>query len=298
MIYLFQMKCIYEDGANICQRCKQKDKSESCVVEYRKRGPAPSQRELLMREIASRDQLIDSLLRQIHNPGMCTPINWPPTVPVPQQPTNTDRPLDQDVVAWIESTRQYRPPTLTGSIDARNNQGHTHLVSEPITSSTNVHPDDNAVSFGDNDSKVKDKGVSRLLVPAELRQDSAEIDDQLHLIDGTTAVGPIAKLSLGLDQRGSDAGMTGDAKEENEWVQVGNLTSFQTGSSANPEWRPVISERQISPEILTGGIIKPNEVVKVLFEELNVSGSKHENESARDGDGSYDGWVWVADDWE
>ncbi|KEP47283.1 fungal specific transcription factor domain protein [Rhizoctonia solani 123E] len=271
-----KMKCVFEDGADICQRCKHTNKP--CVVEGRKPRQGPNKRELMMREIASKDQLIDSLLRQIHNPAMRTPINWPPTVPAPQQSSNPDRPPDRDVVAWIESIRQYKPPTPTGSIDARNNnhnQGHTRAASEPVASLSNVQPDDDAVSFGESASNVKDKDAARPVTPAELRQDSAELDDKLHSIpDGTSPVGLIAKLSLraNRDKRGSDAGMTGDAEEEDKWVGVGNMTYFEAGPSANPELRRMIIERQMPPEILTHGIIKPNEVeilFKIFFEELN-----------------------------
>ncbi|CAE7147292.1 unnamed protein product, partial [Rhizoctonia solani] len=268
-----KMKCVFEDGAELCQRCKHTNKP--CVVEGRKPRQGPNKRELMMREIASKDQLIDSLLRQIHNPAMRTPINWPPTVPAPQQSTNPDRPPDRDVVAWIESIRQYKPPTPTGSIDATsNNPGHTRAASEPIAIPSNDHPDDDAVSFGESASNVKDRD-GRPHTPAELRQDSAEIDDKLHSIpDGTSPVGLIAKLSLraNRDKRGSDAGMTGDAEEEDKWVGVGNMTYFEAGPSANPELRRMIIERQMPPEILTHGIIKPNEVeilFKIFFEQLN-----------------------------
>ncbi|CAE6525117.1 unnamed protein product [Rhizoctonia solani] len=274
-----KMKCVFEDGMDICQRCKHTNKI--CEVFGRKPRQGPNKRELMMREIASKDQLIDSLLRQIHNPAMRTPINWPPTVPAPQQSTNPDRPPDRDVMAWIESIRQYKPPTPTGSIDAKSVHapGHTRAASEPIASSSNDHPDeDDAVSFGESASNVKDKdGASaRPITPtAELRQDSAEIDGRLHSIpDGTSPVGLIAKLSLraNRDKRGSDAGNTGDAEEEDKWVGVGNMTYFEAGPSANPELRRMIIERQMPPEILTHGIIKPNEVeilFKIFFEQLN-----------------------------
>ncbi|QRW23098.1 Fungal specific transcription factor domain [Rhizoctonia solani] len=267
-----KMKCVFEDGMDICQRCKHTNKN--CVVEGRKPRQGPNKRELMMREIANKDQLIDSLLRQIHNPAMRTPINWPPSVPAPQQSTNPDRPPDRDVVAWIESIKQYKPPTPTGSIDAGSNvQGHTRATSEPLTI-PNDQPDDDAVSFGESASNVKGRD-ERPRTPVELRQDSGEVDDKLHSIpDGTSPVGLIAKLSLraNRDKRGSDAGMTGDAEEEDKWVGVGNMTYFEAGPSANPELRRMIIERQMPPEILTHGIIKPNEVeilFKIFFDQLN-----------------------------
>ncbi|KAG8736497.1 hypothetical protein FRC11_002610, partial [Ceratobasidium sp. 423] len=269
------MKCVFEEGANICQRCKHTNKT--CVVEGRKQTQRPNRREMMMREIESKNQLIDSLLRQasrlIHNPAMRTPINWPPAVPAQQ--SSGERPPDRDVVAWIESIRQYKPPTPTGSIDATNNaQGHARALSEPLPSSSNDHLDDDAVSFGESASNVKDK-EDRPRTPVDLRQDSADIDDKLHsLPGGPSPLGTIANLSLraNRDKRGSDAGMTGDAEEEDKWVGVGNMTYFEAGPSANPELRRMIIERQMPPEILTHGIIKPNEVellFKIFFDQLN-----------------------------
>ncbi|KAG8686322.1 hypothetical protein FRC11_009129, partial [Ceratobasidium sp. 423] len=256
-------------------RCKHTNKT--CVVEGRKPTQRPNRREMMMREIESKNQLIDSLLRQaswlIHNPAMRTPINWPPAVPTQQ--SSAERPPDRDVVAWIESIRQYKPPTPTGSIDASNNaQGHARALSEPLPSSSNDHPDDDAVSFGESASNVKDK-EDRPRTPVDLRQDSADIDDKLHsLPGGPSPLGTIANLSLraNRDKRGSDAGMTGDAEEEDKWVGVGNMTYFEAGPSANPELRRMIIERQMPPEILTHGIIKPNEVellFKIFFDQLN-----------------------------
>ncbi|KAG8685337.1 hypothetical protein FRC11_010741, partial [Ceratobasidium sp. 423] len=209
---------------------------------------------------------------KINNPAMHSPINWPPTIPAPQQ-SSAERPPDQDVVAWVESIRQHKSPTPTGSIDA-NNQGHTRALSEPIPSSSNEHPDDDAVSFGESASNVKDK-EDRPRTPIEFRQDSAEIDDKLHPIpDSTSPVGLIAKLSLhaNRDKCGSDAGMTGDAEEEDKWVGVGNMAYFEARPSANPELRRMIIERQMPPEILTHGIIKPYEMellFRAFFDQLN-----------------------------
>lgn len=112
-----------------------------------------------------------------------------------------------------------------------------------------------------------EQGDERPRTPVELRQDSTELEDTLHSIPSPAApVGLIAKLSLSANRakRGSDAGMTGDAEEEDKWVGVGNMTYFEAGPSADPELRRIIIERQMPPEILTHGIIKPAEV-EVLF---------------------------------
>ncbi|QRV95926.1 Fungal specific transcription factor domain [Ceratobasidium sp. AG-Ba] len=272
------MKCVFGSNQNICQRCQNTNKS--CVVEGRKPRQGPNKRELLMRELANKDQIIDSLLRQIHNPAMRTPINLPPNVPIPQQTSNAhERPPDKDVLAWIESIRQNRPPTPTGSIDT-GMAHHRRAASEPVLPPPPpTEPDEDAVSFGGSASNVKPRPESpengQPRTPIELRQDSAELDDKLHSIPPPNApVGFIAKLALttNRDKRGSDAGMTGEAEEEDKWVGVGNMTYFEAGPSADPELRRIIIERQMPPEILTHGIIKPAEVevlFKIFFEQLN-----------------------------
>ncbi|KAF8597278.1 hypothetical protein BDV93DRAFT_562453 [Ceratobasidium sp. AG-I] len=269
-----QMKCVFAPGAQAndkCQRCQNTGKP--CAVEGRKPRQGPNKRELMMRELANKDQIIDSLLRQIHNPAMRTPIHLTPSMPVQQQSANTsDRPPDKDVLAWIESIRQNRPPTPTGSIDT--SLVHQRAQSEPPPPPV-TEPDEDAVSFGGSASNVREQGEERPRTPAELRQDSAELDETLHSIPSPAApVGFIAKLALGANRakRGSDAGMTGEAEEEDKWVGVGNMTYFEAGPSADPELRRIIIERQMPPEILTHGIIKPAEVevlFKIFFDQLN-----------------------------
>ncbi|KAG8694301.1 hypothetical protein FRC08_008576, partial [Ceratobasidium sp. 394] len=268
------MKCVFGAHQNTCQRCQNTNKI--CVVEGRKPRQGPNKRELLMRELANKDQIIDSLLRQIHNPAMRTPINLPPNVPIPQQSPNApERPPDKDVLAWIESIRQNRPPTPTGSIDT-GAVHHQRSQSEPLPPPPPTEPDEDAVSFGGSASHVRDQRTTdEPRTPVELRQDSADLDDTLHSIPPAAApVGFIAKLALSTNRakRGSDAGMTGDAEEEDKWVGVGNMTYFEAGPSADPELRRIIIERQMPPEILTHGIIKPAEVevlFKIFFEQLN-----------------------------
>ncbi|KAG9080980.1 hypothetical protein FRC07_014707, partial [Ceratobasidium sp. 392] len=152
--------------------------------------------------------------------------------------------------------------------------------SEPLPPPPTTEPDEDAVSFGESASNVRDQRTNeesdgRPRTPIELRQDSAELDDTLHSIPPPAApVGFIAKLALSTNRalRGSDAGNTGDAEEEDKWVGVGNMTYFEAGPSADPELRRIIIERQMPPEILTHGIIKPAEVeilFKIFFEQLN-----------------------------
>ncbi|KAG8742288.1 hypothetical protein FRC10_001712 [Ceratobasidium sp. 414] len=205
---------------------------------------------------------------QIHNPAMRTPINLPPTGPSPQQTLNSpERPPDKDVLAWIESIRQNRPPTPTGSIDTGTVPHHQRAHSEPLPAPPSTEPDE--------DARTAEESEGRPRTPLELRQDSGDLDDTLHSIPPAAApVGFIAKLALSTNRakRGSDAGMTGEAEEEDKWVGVGNMTYFEAGPSADPELRRIIIERQMPPEILTHGIIKPAEVevlFKIFFEQLN-----------------------------
>lgn len=78
---------------------------------------------------------------------MPVPINWAPPRPADAQ---EGRPPDKDVLAWIESIRQNRPPSPTGSVDtsAADRRAHSEPFPQP-------EPDDYAVSFGESEDKVR-----------------------------------------------------------------------------------------------------------------------------------------------
>ncbi|KAG8682926.1 hypothetical protein FRC09_016429 [Ceratobasidium sp. 395] len=189
------MRCVFGEGQSVCQRCANSDKT--CVVEEKKQKQQPTKRELLMRELAEKDRIIDSLLRQIPDSAMRPPINLQPNISIPQQSSNApERATDRDVLAWIESTRLNRPPT-TGSI----NTGAVHHPRvRTESSSPPTKPDEGAVNFGGSASNTNAReqknngetdGPPR--TPIELRPASAELDDTLHSIPPPIApVGPIA----------------------------------------------------------------------------------------------------------
>ncbi|KAG8688965.1 hypothetical protein FRC09_012639 [Ceratobasidium sp. 395] len=191
------MRCVFGEGQSVCQRCANSDKT--CVVEEKKQKQEPTKRELLMRELAEKDRVIDSLLRQIPDSAMRSPINLVPNISVPQQSSNApERAADRDVLAWIESTRLNRPPT-TDSIDT-DAVHHPRVRAEWSSAPPPTKPDEGAVNFGGSASnanareqKNSDKTDGPPRTPIELRPASTELDDTLHSIPPPTAsVGPIA----------------------------------------------------------------------------------------------------------
>ncbi|KAK0214520.1 hypothetical protein IW262DRAFT_1514891 [Armillaria fumosa] len=64
-----KMKCHFAPGEQTCQRCKAK--GYHCVVESPK--PKVYERERLLTEIRQKDAIIETLLKQLHNPYLATP---------------------------------------------------------------------------------------------------------------------------------------------------------------------------------------------------------------------------------
>ncbi|KAG8783191.1 hypothetical protein FRC12_019987 [Ceratobasidium sp. 428] len=191
------MRCVFGEGQNVCQRCANSDKT--CVVEEKKQKQEPTKRELLMRELAEKDKIVDSLLRQIPDSAMRSPINLLPNISIPQQSSNApERAADRDVLAWIESTRLNCPPT-TGSIDTAAVH-HPRVRTESSSAPPPTTPDKGVVNFGGSapntnarEQKNNDETDGPPRTPIELGPASAELDDTLHSIPPPTApVGPIA----------------------------------------------------------------------------------------------------------
>ncbi|KAK0502125.1 hypothetical protein EDD18DRAFT_1346694 [Armillaria luteobubalina] len=64
-----KMKCDFAPGEQACQRCKLK--GYHCVVDAPK--PKTCERERLLTEIRQKDAIIETLLKQLHNPYLATP---------------------------------------------------------------------------------------------------------------------------------------------------------------------------------------------------------------------------------
>ncbi|KAK0234469.1 hypothetical protein EDD85DRAFT_774367 [Armillaria nabsnona] len=66
-----KMKCDFVPGEQICQRCQAK--GYHCVVEAPKPKLCNSERERLLAEIRQKDVVIETLMKQLHNPYLATP---------------------------------------------------------------------------------------------------------------------------------------------------------------------------------------------------------------------------------
>ncbi|KAH8976971.1 fungal-specific transcription factor domain-containing protein [Lactarius hatsudake] len=67
------MKCTFPPGENVCKRCK--TGKHDCIVEGRKPKNAPNKREYLLTQMKQKDAIIESLLKQLHNPYLATPLS-------------------------------------------------------------------------------------------------------------------------------------------------------------------------------------------------------------------------------
>jgi hypothetical protein len=68
-----KMKCDFPKNDNTCKRCK--SGGHVCIVEGRKQRTAPNKREYLLAQIRQKDAIIESLLKQLHNPYIATPLS-------------------------------------------------------------------------------------------------------------------------------------------------------------------------------------------------------------------------------
>ncbi|KAH9955480.1 hypothetical protein BC827DRAFT_872672 [Russula dissimulans] len=68
-----KMKCYFPPGENVCKRCR--SGKHDCIVEGGKPRGAPSKREYLLARMKQKDELIDLLLKQLHNPYLASTLS-------------------------------------------------------------------------------------------------------------------------------------------------------------------------------------------------------------------------------
>ncbi|KAG2097934.1 uncharacterized protein F5147DRAFT_714479 [Suillus discolor] len=90
------MKCDFPDGASTCKRCA--TGGHPCIVEGRKPRTAPNKREYLLAQIRHKDQIIESLLKQLHNPYLATPLSVA-SYKAATSPSDSD---NMNVVDWLD----------------------------------------------------------------------------------------------------------------------------------------------------------------------------------------------------
>ncbi|KAJ4490612.1 putative fungal-specific transcription factor [Lentinula aciculospora] len=281
-----KMKCDFPTNDNTCKRCKAG--GHVCIVEGRKPRTAPNKREYLLAQIRQKDMIIESLLKQLHNPYVATPLS----IASYRMATSPSDSSNNNVLAWLDRLR-------TSVQDAGGKGG-------PGAFTDGRFSGNGGDVIDDDESEREDHGRRRLthaqrfgLVPVngagnddELAQGSGEGDQdggaaeddalQSSLPDSHVPLGLIANLSLSSNKKsrskrqGTDSkALTDDLDDENlddDNVGVANATYFMPGPATDLDIRATLIEQHSPPEILVHGLVTPDDVDKlfeIFYERIN-----------------------------
>ncbi|KAJ3730753.1 fungal-specific transcription factor domain-containing protein [Lentinula raphanica] len=280
-----KMKCDFPPNENTCKRCK--SGGHVCIVEGRKPRTAPNKREYLLAQIRQKDMIIESLLKQLHNPYVATPLS----IASYRMATSPSDSTNNNVLAWLDRLRS--------SVQDAGGKGGPGAFTDGRFSGNdgNMNNDDD-----DEDSDGEEHGGRRLtqaqrfgLVPVneeEPGQESTNDDDEgggggdddpigSSLPDSHVPLGLIANLSLSSNKKARskkhrDAkGLTEALDEENQDddnVGVANATYFMPGPATDLSKRANLIEQHSPPEILVHGLVTPDDVDKlfeIFYERIN-----------------------------
>lgn len=245
------MKCDFPKNENTCKRCKAG--GHQCIVEGRKPRTAPNKREYLLAQIRQKDAIIESLLKQLHNPYIATPLS----ISSYRMATSPSDQNNSNIIAWLDR--------LNSSVRTAGGHGGPKAFSLEARGKAEQADSDNEESdhrAGDNKDDPDDDG------------EEEESDDLRGLPDTAVPLGLIANLSLS-NSKGRVKGNRGlevdDADDDN--VGVANETYFMPGPATDLSIRATLIEQHSPPEILVHGLVVPEDVDKlfeIFFDRVNV----------------------------
>ncbi|KAF8177381.1 hypothetical protein K438DRAFT_1845777 [Mycena galopus ATCC 62051] len=277
-----KMKCDFGPGGsgssagngdpadNTCRR--RRTGGHVCIVERRKPRSAPNKREYLLAQIRQKDQIIESLLKELHNPYIATPLS----IASYRMATSPSDTTNCNILAWLDR--------LQASVRANNGDiSAANFASSAFASLSNAKktPNFEAASFNSTHPNL-------MSVPAFEESDEeepgnegegegeGEEDDDASVLlpDASVPFGLIANLSLSnsrsRERRGARNGQSLTWQEErddldDDNVGVANAAYFMPGPATDLGMRAQLIEQHSPPEILIHGLIVPEDVDK-LFE--------------------------------
>ncbi|KAL0948305.1 hypothetical protein HGRIS_010897 [Hohenbuehelia grisea] len=250
-----KMKCDFPKGDNTCKRCK--TGGHVCIVEGRKPRTAPNKREYLLAQIRQKDAIIESLLKQLHNPYIATPLS----IASYRMATSPSDSNNRNIIAWLDRLQSSVQSAggkggATAFLKPRDGQGGEDDESEPESENMGG----NQMQTNDDDATLDGNGNA---------QENAD-NIQSSLPDTHVPLGLIADLSLD-GNRPRSAAKKEPAKlledEENcddDDVGVANPTYFMPGPATDLAARANLIERHSPPEILVHGLVTPEDVDKLF----------------------------------
>ncbi|KAI0048449.1 hypothetical protein FA95DRAFT_1490742 [Auriscalpium vulgare] len=261
------MKCDFPKNENVCKRCKAG--KHHCVVEGRKPRSAPNKREYLLAQIRQKDAIIESLLKQLHNPYLATPLS----IEAYRMATPSTDHHRQNVIAWLDRLQSSvrTPGGRSGTSDLRTayRLGAARNAIAEDDESDGAEEHDGAEVDGELDAREQHEsdgppGSAHTLVDPEL-----EAGAYPGLPDDAVPIGMLANLAISnskdavnMGKKSAEPKREGDEEEE---VGVANKQYFLPGPSHDLDQRKTLIAKTSPPDILVHGLVTPEDVDK-LFE--------------------------------
>lgn len=250
-----KMKCEFPGDATSCRRCT--NSGYACIVEGRKIRITPNKREYLLAQIRHKDQIIESLLKQLHNPYMATPLSIS-AFKLATSPSDKDNIKIADWMDRLQSST--KPPSqpcpsrmemLRELRESRNNAGGGGGGDNIIMEESDEMEEGNETTEGEETEKLRSA-----------------------LPDAAVPIGLLANLSLDKDKdkgKGRARQGTGSTstnakvEDDDDNVGVANKGYFMPGPANNLSIRKNLIEQHSPPDILLHGLVTAADVEK-LFE--------------------------------
>lgn len=242
-----KMKCDFPDGASTCKRCA--TGGHPCIVEGRKPRTAPNKREYLLAQIRHKDQIIESLLKQLHNPYLATPLSVA-SYKAATSPSDSD---NMNVVDWLDRLQaSLKQPGMASPTDPDFLRNLRNPSAVTVDDSEDDDPDA-------QEGPVEEEDVEKV---------------RNSLPDAAVPIGLLANLSLDKDKdkgkgRGRQGGNTGAGgtntkpEDDDDNVGVANKEYFLPGPASNLNIRKNLVE-QHTPEIILHGLVNNTDVEKLF----------------------------------
>ncbi|KAJ2932869.1 hypothetical protein H1R20_g4235, partial [Candolleomyces eurysporus] len=212
-----------------------------------------SKREYLLAQIRQKDEIIESLLKQLHNPYIATPLS----IESYRMATSPSDKNKGNVLAWLDR--------LQSSVRDAGSKGGPNVFSSPREQSQHQGESD-----GESDQTIDDAPEGN-----NAEEDEASSEDKLQqssLPDSHVPLGLIANLSLTHSKKAKKKNKDGskdllgvseeDLNDDN--VGVANETYFMPGPATDLDIRAKLIEQHSPPEILVHGLVTPEQVEKLF----------------------------------
>ncbi|KAG5637477.1 hypothetical protein H0H81_004448 [Sphagnurus paluster] len=222
--------------------------------------PSVSKKDYLIAQLKQKDMMIESLLKQLHNPYIATPLSLE-AYKMATSPSHKDH---EDVIKHREQ--------LKASI--RKAGGTAGPQAFKVPRGPAAEEDDS-----DHEESSHARGFGFVAPGQDEDEDSADAtpDDKLlsSLPDCDAPLGLIANLSVSNSnsrKKSAKAFVDDERRLEDNDVGVANETYFLPGPASNLSIRATLIEQHSPPEILIHGLVTPedvDELFKIFFEKVD-----------------------------